>query len=127
MESRVLLDYEFVVSSNEYLVRALIKLAGRAAANADRIPLNLSIVLDRSGSMSGAQLAAARDAAGPSRAAAASGRRRQRGHVRPRGVGITAPDQLVGLCRTAREQGITTTTIGFGARGMEDRTPTQPR
>ena len=29
-------------------------------------------------------------------------------------VGITEPDKLIGLCRTALDQGITTTTIGFG-------------
>ena len=42
-------------------------------------------------------------------------------------AGITAPEQLLGLCRTACGAGITTTTIGFGAdydekllRGMAD-------
>src|SRR4029079_11320157 len=32
---------------------------------------------------------------------------------------ITAPDQLLGLCRTACGAGITTTTIGFGADSDE--------
>jgi Ca-activated chloride channel family protein len=30
-------------------------------------------------------------------------------------VGVTEPERLVGLCRTARAAGITTSTIGFGA------------
>jgi Ca-activated chloride channel family protein len=63
MQPKVLLDYEFAVSSNAYVVRALVKLEGRAPDAGGRLPLNLSVVLDRSGSMSGAKLAAARDAA----------------------------------------------------------------
>lgn len=34
--------------------------------------------------------------------------------------GITAPDQLIGLCREAAATGVTTTTIGFGADYDED-------
>ena len=44
-----------------FIVRALLELEGKARTPDNRIPLNLSIVLDRSGSMAGAKLAAARD------------------------------------------------------------------
>ena len=64
MQHQLLLDYEFVTTQHGYVVRALIKLEGQApATDAARIPLNLSLVLDRSGSMHGEKLAAARDAA----------------------------------------------------------------
>ena len=64
MQHQLLLDYEFVTTQHGYVVRALIKLEGQApATTAARIPLNLSLVLDRSGSMHGAKLEAARDAA----------------------------------------------------------------
>ena len=64
MNHQLLLDYEFVTTQHGYVVRALIKLEGQApATDAARIPLNLSLVLDRSGSMHGEKLAAARDAA----------------------------------------------------------------
>jgi Ca-activated chloride channel family protein len=63
MEPRVLLDYQFAVSTGTYTVRALVKLDGRVREDRSRTPLNLSLVLDRSGSMAGAKLAAARDAA----------------------------------------------------------------
>ena len=62
MKTTVLLDHE-PVADGGFLVRALLRLEGEAPAADDRVPLNLSLVLDRSGSMSGAPLAAARDAA----------------------------------------------------------------
>ena len=64
MKHQLLLDYEFVTTQHGYVVRALIKVEGQApAATGARAPLNLSLVLDRSGSMHGGKLAAARDAA----------------------------------------------------------------
>jgi Ca-activated chloride channel family protein len=64
MKHQLLLDYEFVTTQHGYVVRALIRLEGQApAATGVRAPLNLSLVLDRSGSMHGEKLAAARDAA----------------------------------------------------------------
>ncbi|HUF74705.1 MAG TPA: VWA domain-containing protein, partial [Longimicrobiales bacterium] len=62
MKTSVLLDHE-PVADGGFLVRALLRLDGEAPGAGDRVPLNLSLVLDRSGSMSGAPLAAARDAA----------------------------------------------------------------
>ena len=64
MKHQLLLDYEFVTTQHGYVVRALIRLEGQAPATAGaRVPLNISLVLDRSGSMHGEKLAAARDAA----------------------------------------------------------------
>ena len=64
VQHQLLLDYEFVTTQDGYVVRALIRLEGQApAGGAPRTPLNLSLVLDRSGSMHGEKLAAARDAA----------------------------------------------------------------
>jgi Ca-activated chloride channel homolog len=63
MQHDLLLDYDFAVSRGQYVVRALLRLTGRAPAAGNRTPLNLSLVLDRSGSMSGGKLAAARGAA----------------------------------------------------------------
>ena len=64
MKHQLLLDYEFVTTQHGYAVRALIRLEGQApAATGVRTPINLSLVLDRSGSMHGEKLAAARDAA----------------------------------------------------------------
>ena len=63
MQHKVLVDYELAVAQNGFIVRAMLRLAGRAPSLRNRIPLNLSIVLDRSGSMAGEKLEAARDAA----------------------------------------------------------------
>jgi Ca-activated chloride channel family protein len=59
-----LLDYELSLAQAGYVVRALLTLEGKAPSAArGRIPINVSIVLDRSGSMEGEKLAAARAAA----------------------------------------------------------------
>src|SRR4029453_9393548 len=63
MHHPVLVDYELAVAQQGFIVRALLKLEGKAPTPDHRVPLNLSIVLDRSGSMAGDKLAAARDAA----------------------------------------------------------------
>lgn len=63
MQHTVLVDHELAVSQHGYIVRALVRLTGRAPTQANRVPINIAIVLDRSGSMSGGPLAAARDAA----------------------------------------------------------------
>ena len=63
MKPTVLLDYEFAVARSGYVVRALLKLEGRAPAAQGRVPLNLSLALDRSGSMAGGKLEAALEAA----------------------------------------------------------------
>lgn len=63
MQHKVLVDYEFAVAQQGFIVRAMLKLEGKAPTRDNRIPLNLSVVLDRSGSMAGEKLEAARDAA----------------------------------------------------------------
>ena len=165
MKTTVLLDQE--AHPHGHVVHALLKIEGDAPTNANRTPLNISIVLDRSGSMDGPKLAAAREAAAlllqrlapedavsvvayddhvrtvPAtandvRAIEAGGSTnlsggwlKGRDHVAravsPKSanrvlvltdglanVGITDPDQLVGMCAHANEHGIRTTTIGFG-------------
>ncbi|MDP2955035.1 MAG: VWA domain-containing protein [Longimicrobiales bacterium] len=62
MKTTVLLDHE-PVADGGWMVHALLRLEGEAPENRDRVPLNLSLVLDRSGSMSGEKLDAARRAA----------------------------------------------------------------
>jgi Ca-activated chloride channel homolog len=62
MTATVLLDHE-PVADGGWLVRALLRVQGHAPPADDRIPLNLSLVLDRSGSMGGEPMAAAREAA----------------------------------------------------------------
>jgi Ca-activated chloride channel homolog len=163
------------------VVRALLRLEGDAPLRESRVPINLSLVLDRSGSMSGEPLEAAKRAAiglvrrldpadvvsvvaygsdveticPPSTAAEqpqvtraieaidvdgmtnlsggwlrgrelVGARRRDEGVNRvllltdgQANEGITEPAALAGLCRTAAEQGITTTTVGFGAQFNE--------
>jgi len=63
MNPTILLDHDAPSPDGRLVVRALLRIEGQAPADASRIPLNLSLVLDRSGSMSGEKLAAARDAA----------------------------------------------------------------
>ncbi|HET9947750.1 MAG TPA: VWA domain-containing protein [Longimicrobiales bacterium] len=58
MNTSILLDHE-PVADGGYLVHALLRLEGEAPPAGDRVPLNLSLVLDRSGSMAGAPLRAA--------------------------------------------------------------------
>jgi Ca-activated chloride channel family protein len=189
MHHAVLIDHEFAVAQDGYIVRALVRLTGHAPAQQNRVPINISIVLDRSGSMAGEKLEAARDAAAfliqrlapedvvsvvayddgiDTIAMPATGT--QQGYVTPllqrigpggstnlsggwlRGrelvashkragavnrvllltdglanVGITDPALLCGLAGGAKREGITTSTIGFGAdydeallRGMAD-------
>jgi len=62
MKTEVILDHE-PVADGGFLVRALLRITGELPPHRDRVPLNLSLVLDRSGSMGGAPLRAAREAA----------------------------------------------------------------
>src|SRR5680860_747422 len=50
MDTEILLDHE-PVADGGYLVRALLRVSGQAPEAEDRPPLNLCVVLDRSGSM----------------------------------------------------------------------------
>jgi Ca-activated chloride channel family protein len=61
MKTELLLDQE--AHPQGYVVHALLKIEGEAPTSVNRTPRNISIVLDRSGSMGGAKLHAARDAA----------------------------------------------------------------
>lgn len=179
MKPSVLLDYQAAVERDGFVVRALLKLEGQAPQNG-RAPLNISLVLDRSGSMAGPKLHFAREAAAmlvrrlspedvvsvvtyddqvdtlasPARGDGqvslantirhigsggstnlSGGWLKGREHLQQgrtlderikanrlvlltdglANVGITDGNQLVGLCRQALENGVTTTTIGFGA------------
>ena len=61
MEATILLDHE--PAPGGHVVRALLRLTGSPPPEDGRPPLNLALVLDRSGSMAGAKLEAAREAA----------------------------------------------------------------
>jgi Ca-activated chloride channel homolog len=57
MKTSILLDHEPADAGR--VVRLLLRLEAAATGRADRLPLNLSLVLDRSGSMHGGKLEAA--------------------------------------------------------------------
>lgn len=65
MDATLLIDHRPLTpgSDNGTVVRTLLSIAGTAPSSTTRPPLGLSLVLDRSGSMHGAPLLAARDAA----------------------------------------------------------------
>jgi len=176
MKTTILLDHE-VPGEGRHIVRALLRIEGDAPPADGRLPLGLSLVLDRSGSMLGEKLDAARRAAAqlvrrlrpedivsvvayddhvitvaePAAGEAQADLPRHIERIGPGGmtnlsggwlrarellqqtrheqgtrrimlltdglanVGITDRPTLVGLCAQARESGVTTTTIGFGA------------
>lgn len=62
MKTRILLDHE-PVGDGGWLLRALLKVEGTPRTDENRVPINLSVVLDKSGSMSGEKLEAAKEAA----------------------------------------------------------------
>ena len=53
MNPSILLDHSPTSDPNRPLLRALLRIEGTVPEGDNRIPLNLSVVLDRSGSMSG--------------------------------------------------------------------------
>ena len=176
MQTEIALDHEKTPDGKAHIVRALLRITGTRPKSAQHVPLNLSVVLDRPGSMSGEKLDRAKEAAAllvrrlwpedvvsvvaygdkvetvaePATGKAqadlverirmietqgctnlsggwlhsrelVAGGKRDRAANRVllltdglANIGIIEPDQLVGLCRTALDQGITTTTIGFG-------------
>jgi Ca-activated chloride channel family protein len=63
MKPTILIDHDPPAPGLPLTVRVLLTLAGTPPSDASRIPLNLSLVLDRSGSMTGAKIDAAREAA----------------------------------------------------------------
>lgn len=175
MKTSILLDHEPIPVGR--VVRLLLKLEAETSGRTDRLPLNLSLVLDRSGSMWGGKLEAARAAAAllvrrlspedvvsvvayddevrtvaePAKGAAQAALPRQIESIESGGstnlsggwlrgrelvarnrlengvnrvilltdglanVGITDAHRLTGLASHAKQENVTTTTIGFGA------------
>lgn len=175
MKTGILIDHEPVAGGR--VVRVLLRVEADAPPSTSRLPLNLSLVLDRSGSMHGEKLEAARAAAAllvrrlspedvisvvayddsvatvaePAKGDAQAHLPRQieaiesggstnlsGGWLRGRellgrsllerginrlmlltdglaNVGILDPQQLTGLAARGKQDGITTTTVGFGA------------
>ena len=62
MNTKILLDHESVADGG-WLVRAMLRVEGEPRTDENRVPLNLSIVLDKSGSMGGEKIKAAKEAA----------------------------------------------------------------
>lgn len=63
MDIELLLDHVAPPPGTPLTLRALLRISGQAPESTDRTPLNLALVLDRSGSMGGEKLANAREAA----------------------------------------------------------------
>ncbi|HEY0996659.1 MAG TPA: VWA domain-containing protein [Gemmatimonadaceae bacterium] len=95
MQPQVLVDYELSVARQGYIVRALVKIAGKEPEGSAHTPLNLALVLDRSGSMAGEKLERAKEAA-------AFLVRRLRAHDR---VGVVAYDDEVTTVARSAEAG----------------------
>lgn len=176
MKSTVILDYHLATGRVGYVVRALLKFEGDQAGGDRKMPLDISLVLDRSGSMGGHKIRYAREAAAflvrrlrptdvvsvvafdnrvqtvaepatgdtqaglpdaiegievggstnlsggwlrgrelVSRGAATAVKRVLLLTDGQANVGVTDPVSLRGLCGSALEHGITTSTIGFGS------------
>jgi Ca-activated chloride channel homolog len=62
MNPSILLDHHPTADPDRHLIRALLKIEGAAPEDENRVPLNISVVLDRSGSMNGVKLQYAREA-----------------------------------------------------------------
>ena len=61
MKTNIQLDHE-PVADGGWLVRALLRIEGQPRTDENRVPLNVSVVLDRSGSMGGEKIQAAKEA-----------------------------------------------------------------